>query len=664
MLRVFFTLTVLLSSFSYATISQASDASLAAQTYLNSGNPDQSIKTAQRALKNANLAPAERLTLLSLIANAQIMIATHQRFEHVSTAIEAINVVLQEFPENAQSAEFRWQLAWMRWKAGDQKQAISAARDIITQDQQAANLRRAWLLMARIHIQLGNFSYARSDLLQYGLHVESGSHDQATGMAWMAIIDVGEKRATIAFKSLSMVYQKWPDILTRDPELFAAYIQLMHQYGSQSNTLKLSKIFIGQYIQTPYAPPVRLIHADIQAGENKTIDDAIKEYGILADKQAETSVGRQAFMRKMMLEHRQESERDKLIPVMIALKKIASNNQLSVIEDEAMLDLARLWVRLQQNDGDGGAKNTKTKTNNAKAPALQAYAHAATSLNKKITQAATNEGQVWMKKSIQQALTQQQWVKAVSLWRQFPQLRPATRQSQALQLGIAHAMRMLMLFDASEDILQALYKENKFSIRGERTMLELAKVWMDRQDKSAVKNIMRWLNRHEFSMYRPEMLLIAARIQLNQSHAEQAKQTLSSIRPGDMTDESRASFWHTKASVSEALAEWHSAARAWGKYRNSKGADSDLGLRNQAKAYFTAREFSQALKLYQKIPDDKRGAAWQYHVGLCQLRTGEIKQGTERLQTLAAATDGGRFTSLAKLALADKQAAILLEETP
>ncbi len=657
MLRIFFTFTLLLSSLSYADISQAGDASQAAQTYLNSGNPAQSIKTSQRALKKTNLSPSERLALLSLIANAQIMIATHQRYENVSNAIQAINVALQEFPENAQSAEFRWQLAWMHWNAGNLKKAISAARDIITQDQQTANLRRAWLLMTRIHLQLGNFSYARSDLLQYGLQVESRSHEQAIGMAWMAIIDIGEKRQKIAFKSLDMVYKKWPSIITSDPKLFAAYIQLMHQYGRQNTTLKLTETFIGQYIHTDHAAPVRLIHADIQATTSKTIDDAIKEYGIIADKQAETLIGRQAFMRKMMLEFRQQSDRDKLIPVMIALKKIAANNQLSIIEDEAMLDLARLWVRLQQSDNG-------LKSDSANAPALQAYAHAAISLDKKIAQAAASEGRTWMGKSIQQTMDQQQWIKAVSIWRQFPQLRPEKHQSQSLRLGIAHAMRMLMLFEASEDILKALYEENKFSIRGERTMLELAKLWMDRQDKSAVKNIMRWLNRHEFSMYRPEMLLIAARIQLQQKHAEQAKQTLSSVRPGDMTDESRASFWRTKAAISEALSEWHSAARAWGSYRQSNNADAVLGLNNQAKAFFIAQEFSQAFKLYQKVANDKRDAAWEYYVGICQLHTGESKQGTERLQKLASISNGGRFTSLAKLALADKQAGILLEETP
>jgi len=51
-------------------------------------------------------------------------------------------------------------------------------------------------------------------------------------------------------------------------------------------------------------------------------------------------------------------------------------------------------------------------------------------------------------------------------------------------------------------------------------------------------------------------------------------------------------------------------------------------------------------------------------VGICEIRTGASKQGTERLQKLAAIANGDRFTSLAKLALADKQASILLGENP
>lgn len=658
MLRFFFITILLLSSFSYTASSQGDNITQAARAYLNSGNPEQAIKTAQRVLKNSHQSSAERLSLLSLIADAEIVRTTSQHFEKTNNAIRAINVVLKEFPGSSEAVELRWELAWIHWKSGSQKSAISAAREIITQDQQPDSLRRAWLLMARIHIQQRNFSYARSDLLQHGLQVAHKSRQQAIGMAWMAIIDIGEKRHKVAFKNFNTIYKKWPKLITSDPELFSAYIQLMHQYSNTTATLKMTETFIDQYIHTEHAAAIRLIHADIQSKDKKTIQKAIKEYSILASSQAETIIGRQAFMRKLMLEFRDETDRDKLIPAMVSLKKIATDNQLSIIEDEAVLNLARLWVRLQE------PKKNKTASKQNKSPALQAYAHASTSLNTNISKAASKEGTTWMKKSINRALANEQWIKAVSIWRQFPQLRPHKNRSQVLRLNIAHAMRMLMLFDNAEDILNALYKENRFSIRGERTMLELAKLWMDRQDKTGVKNIMRWLNRHEFSMYRPEMLLIVARMQLDQKEPEQARQTLSSVSSNDMTDESRISYWQTKAEISETLSQWHSAARAWDRYRQNKGADAVLGLRQQANSLFIAKEFAQAFKLYQQTPEENHDADWKYHMGICQIRTGEIKQGTERLQKLAISPDAGRFAALAKLALADKQAAILLGETP
>ncbi len=661
MLRIFFMTLLLLSSFPYTAISQEGGATQAARAYLNSGKPEQAIKTAQRVLKNINQSPSDRLNLLNLIAQAEIMRTTSKHFGKIKNATQAINVVLQEFPSSAEATELRWKLAWIHWRKGNHKQAITAAREIITQDQHPNSLRRAWLLMARIHILSGNFSYARSDLLQYGLQVTHKSRDQAIGMAWMAIIDIGEKRHAMAFKNFNTIFKKWPDLITSEPELFSAYIQLMNQHDNEPATLQMTEIFIGQYIHTTHAAPIRLIHADILAKNNTSINKAIQEYSILSATQAETMVGRQAFMRKLMLEFKDETKRDKLIPVMVSLKTIATDNQLSIIEDEAVLDIARLWVRLQKTNINSA---TKSPSRQYTSPALEAYARAATSLDSHISNAASKEGRVWMEKSIEQSLIEKHWLKAVTVWRQFPQLQPSTNRSQELRLGIAHAMRMLMLFDAAEEILNTLYKANQYSIRGERTMLELAKLWMDRQDKSGVKKVMRWLNRHEFSMYRPEMLLTVARMQLAQKHAEQARQTLSSVRPIDMTDASRLAYWQTKAAISESLSQWHSAARAWEKYRQNKGSDAARGLRKQAKNLFAAQEFAQAFKLFQQTSKENHNTEWEYHMGICQLRTGEIKQGTERLQKLAANTEAGRFSSLAKLALADKQAGILLGETP
>ena len=659
MLRFLFII-FLLAALPYTALGQAAGQIQAAATFLHNGNPEQAVITAQRALKKVTLTASERRALLSTIARAETLRTTHQHFKRVEAATQALDAVINEFPDSPDAPQFRWKLAWLWWQAGQNQQAITAAREIIAQDQQASNLRRAWLLMARVHIRMRNYAYARSDLLQYGLNVRSNSRDQAIGMAWMGIVDQGESRHDAAFKNLHAVYSAWPDVITAESELFGNYINLAYRHGQHHQALQLTKAFIRLYSNEPQSAQVRLIRANLHAENEQTIATAIKEYSILARRQAETEIGRKAFMRKMMLEFRHEQQREKLLPVLVSLKKIADENQLSSIEDEAMLDMARLWTRIPMPTAGASARHAP--------PALEAYARAAASLDKQIADAAKKEGAVWLNTYITTLLEQQQWLKVVTIWRHFPQLRPASHTSQELRLGIAHAMRMLMLFDTAETMLQRLYSENRMSIRGQRIMMERARLWMDRRDSDGVKKIMRWLNRHQFSIYRPEMLLIVARIQLAKSQPELARQTLVSVSVDDLAVESRVHYWETKAEISETLSEYHQAARAWAKYRQSGGADEKLGLHHQAANLFGAGEYIQARELYLQMPEGERDAAWAYHMGVSQLRSGEVKQGMNRLQQLAGqtATKAGasRFASLAKLALTDLQAQKLLGTKP
>jgi len=659
MLRIFVILITLISALPVTSFALDSERVRTVRIFLNNGNPEQAVRTAEKVLKGQKLTRDERLALLNLIADAEIMRATHKHFDNIALATRAIDAAIKEFPDNPKAASLRWDKAWLHWKAGDNKKAVTAAREIISKDQQPESLRRAWLLMARIHLHQEQFAYARSDLLQHGLQVKRNSRHEAKGMAWMAIVDIGEDRPEVAYRSLQTVYKKWPDVITSEPILFSAYIHLLHENGAKQ-TLKMAEKFIQQHISAPEAAAVRLIHASIIA-DNSEIEQAIKEYGILANSQAETSIGRQAFIRKLMLEFRDEQDREKLLPAMVSLKKIADSNQLSIIEDEAMLGLAQFWTRIEL--AALSAPSTSTSDRNS-SPALHAYARAATSADRMIAQRARKEGAAWLKTSLDALLKQQQWLKAVTIWQQYPQLRPDLKTSQELRLNMAHAMRMLMLFEQSEKLLDQLYAMNKATIRGQRTMVELSKLWMDRRDSDGVEKIMRWLNRNEFTIYRPEILAVVARIQLTQKQAQAAHQTLNAVRASDLAPESRSNFWQTKAEVSEALSLWHSAAQAWGHYRKTQGADADLGLRNQAKNLFTAREYMMARKLYMEIAEADRDASWEYYMGICQLQTGEITQGSARLQKLASNKSAGTYASLAKLALADQQADRLLEIQP
>lgn len=657
MFRVIIIVTVLIAALPPASHALESELVRTARIFLNNGNPEQAVRTAEKALKAQKVTRDERQELLILIAEAEIMRATHKHYENISLAVHAIETSLKEFPENPQAAELRWQKAWLRWNSGDRKQAVTAAREIITKDQQPQNLRRAWLLMARIHIEQEQFAYARSDLLQYSLQIGRDSYRQAIGMAWMAIVDQGEKRPDFAYKSLLAVHKNWPDIITDEPILYASFIQLLHNNGDKQ-TLQLSEDFIHRYINSMHAPIVRLIHADIMA-DNSNSAAAIKEYGILAANQAETTIGRTAFVRKLMLEFKDETEKEKLLPAMVSLKKIADSNQLSLIEDEAMLGLAQFWARIER-----ASLTTKKERGEGRAesPALHAYARAATSADPRIAKRAREEGAIWLQTSLNTMLKQEQWLKAVTIWKQYPQLRPNARLSQELRLGIGHAMRLLMLFDGAEKLLSDLYNSNKASIRGQHVMVELSKLWMDRQDPDGVEKVMRWLNRNEYTIYRPEILAVVARMQMNQKQAQAARQTLNAVHASDLALESRANFWRTSAEVSAALGHWHLEAKAWENYRLSQGADQRMGLRNQGRSLFNAREYGLARKLYMEVAENDRDAAWEYYVGVCQIHTGEIQQGEQRLQSLTQRKDAGTYAALAKLALADQQAGQLLGE--
>jgi len=654
MFRLLFIIVPLFALLPIQAIAASSDRVQTARIFLGNGDPDQAIRTAEKLLKKQDLSRDEQNELLSLIADAEKIRTTHQHFQQTEAAIHAIESLLHEFPEHPRAAQYRWDRAWLWRQAGNDKQAMTALREIIAKDQQPANLQRAWLMMARIHIGQQHYAYARSDLLQYGLQVAEKSREQATGMAWMAIVDRGEDRSDAAYNNLETVFRRWPAVLNDEPILYSAYITLLYEHGKNNNALALAEDFMRLYIGTDLAADIRLIRADILSENKINTARAIREYGILADAQAETGVGRRAFMRKLMLENRHENERKNLVPVMVALKKVADSNQLSTLEDEAMLDLARLWTRINPSGLDSTGHT----------PALEAYARAAGSMDQRIASVASREGAIWLNSKLKIHLEDQHWLEAVTIWRKYPQLQPAPAESQELKTSIAHAMRMLMLFDASEDILQDLYTRNKTSIRGQQVMVELAKLWMDRQDNDGIKKIMRWLNRNQFSIYRPEMMLIVARIHMNLKQPELARQTLTRVSADDIAMESRESYWLTQAEISAAMNEWHTAASNWQQYRGSPGADPAMGLLNQANALFNASEFSTAHNQYMQIPDGRRDAEWQYHVAICELHTGELKQGSQRLQDLMDNKDAGRFAALARLALADQQAGKLLGEKP
>jgi len=651
-LRLLTLLSLSCAILSGAAFAETGEKAQAVRAFLDNGNPQQAISTANALLRNSTLDPSERMQLLSLIAQSEEVRARYGHYQDVRPAIDALDALLKEFPDHPDAADFRWQRASLFWHSGQSKLAIDALRDLLSQDQQTLQQRRAWLLLARIHLQLNHLPLARSDLLQYGLNVDDDSADQAIGLSWMAIIDWRESRPDIAFKMLSTVFKTRPETITSEPEFYAAYIQLLNQHGQRQDALHHASRFLISYLTTPEAAAVRLLRTDIMAEDPSELTESIKEYGILSHDQAESVIGLQAFMRKLMLENRLVTKKEKLLPKMASLKKIADQNQMSVIEDEATLDLARLWQRIDM------------ESDSPSHPALLAYAHATSSTDPDISSISRMEGSNLLRKLMQARLDKQQWLPAVRLWRAYPQLRPDTDTDRELRFGVAHAMRMVMLLEQADEMLAALYDEEQDNIRGQRIMTERIKLWGDRNDADAVEKSLSWLNTHEFTIYRPEILSTIARIQIQQQHAEEARQTLTGVRASDLAVESRAAYWQTKAEISEALMQWHSAGQAWLNYRNSEGSNKIRGLRRQAENMFAGAAFAEAKALYLALPDSEHDTAWQYHVAMCQLKTGQSLEATEGLTSLAANKEADTYVALAKLALADQLAGRLLKSNP
>ncbi len=506
---------------------------------LERGHPDRVVNGARELLGQVAPESRARRELLALIAEAEYMRARARHFDDIRAAVRAAETLLKALPEpSSDAAEWRWRLAWMHWQRGELKRAAIACRTILARDLADADRRRALLLLARIHLAQGQTGEARRQLLQHGLLVADGSREQALGQAWMAVVDFRERRIRPALARMREVARRWPDVVHGDPELNATWVLLLGGRDAP-RAIREARAFLKRYIDRPQAARVRLLLADLLAAQR---DDAARKearriYALLAGEHAETPTGIKAFMRGMMLDasalpEQAETTAARLRGMMRALEKIAAGNQLSPIEDEAMLDLGILGRRLEALAPDMPEESR----------ALAAFARAFASSEPAIARRAKSLGGAWLARLLDAHLKAGRDLAAVSLWRRWPQFRPATGDAPALHLRIARAMRRLMLFAASERILIALQQEAGESVRGQRVMIERARLWLDRNDADGVEKIMRWLNDHPLTLFAPELRLIAARIHLHGKRLQEARQMLLGIDPADLALELRAEY--------------------------------------------------------------------------------------------------------------------------
>ncbi len=626
--------------------------------FLNQGNPEQAIDTAESLLTEPQLSEEDRLMLLSLIAEAEEFRAVASHFQDVSKAVAAIQNLIKEFPAEVDEPELLWKTAWLHWRKGAKKVAMATARDVKNRFPDSRTVTKAYLLMARIHIELKKVNQARNDLLQYGIRVDDGSREQALGNVWMAVVDFEESRFAEALNGFDSVYKSRPEIVELEERLFATYILALHQQGMADEAFTLAEKFLNRFAKGEYLARIRLLRADILR-EQKDVDLVAlqKEYEIIANNEAETDIGKKAFLRKIMIQYGESSDYKTLKPVVIALKRLASQNQFSEIEDESILYQARLWVRL-------AAKDPEQAPAQASIAALEDYARVSGSQYQHLATSAVDEGRKAFIGYLEGLIAEEKWMQVVVTWERFPQLRPMDKGAALLQFGVAHALRMLMEYEQSEALLNHLYEQAAGSVWGHKVMLERARLWLDRGDADGVNQVMSWLNENEFTLYRPEMLLLAARMQLKQGDASAASQTMVSVGASDIAIEARGEYWKTRANIAARLHRWHVAARAWREYGKTAGADRGVALLEEANTLFKAKEYRKAEDIYAKIPESAQTAVWKYRYSICQIKTGKQRQGIERLELLKSDTSAGVYASMAALALAERKADALLESYP
>ncbi|PCI44279.1 MAG: hypothetical protein COB41_04805 [Proteobacteria bacterium] len=628
------------------------------RVFLNNGSPEQSIRMSQALLANEILEDKERFELLSLIADAQEMRSRGGYYDNISPAVNALKTLKKEFPDRMNAPELAWRLAWLHWKHGDEKIALTYARELRSDYPGHDEAVQAAMLMARIYIGQRKWNEARSSLIHYGLGVALDSREEALTKAWLAVVDMAEGRNEIALKQLDGAFKKYPGVVRKDEHLWFTYIQVLHIAKRDKEAIQQANGLLNDYLSGDYIARVRLLRADLWLLYGvKPLDRIEREYDALAEKEAGKNLGKQAFMRKLMLAHQNTQDYHTLKPVIIALKGLASRNQLSSIENESQLYLARLWQRLNHSDPKRSPKRIDMVS-------LELFSHVAHSEIKDYRAAALDEGIAFFEQKLQELLNAEKWVGVVAIWERFPGFRRNSLDVASLQLGVAHALRMLMAYEQSDVLLGKLYKRANGSVWGQKVMLERARLWLDRGDIAGVGRVLAWLDEHEFTLYRPEMLLLVARMQLQAKKPTAASQSIIGIAVEDIAIEERLTYWKVRAGIAEKLKHWHMAARAWQEYGLMSGADAARALIEQANNVFKAKDYQKAEGLYAQVDEKSRDAAWLYHYSICQLKTGKHKQALESLDQLSQDSSAGIYASLAKLAVVDKKAKTLLKEYP
>ena len=639
---IFISLTVLLLA--AGVVHAEEENSLAsARAFFSQGQYHRTINIARTLLADAGLGNEARYELLRLLAESEEQLVAARGYEDAELSIRAYENLHKEFPNRFKAVQRHWKVAWLSWNQQKYDQADSNLQAIIQEYPHAPEAKRAAVLHARYLVQRNKFQAARATLLRFfGLGSDISEQEEAEAFVWLAVIDEAEGNFKQAYRNMRETYGKHPALIEDDSFLYAVYIRLLSRYEDRQLQMLHILRYVKRYAAQPEALPVRLLQADIllEQGHRREADTI---YGILSTRRDESAVGKQAYMRQLMLQNSDVEDVEALKGVLDEFSQLAANNQLSEVESEAMLYKARILMKLSQDDEAYLSEATA------------AYAIAAAGLSSRFAKAARREGRDLLAGHVEKLLQEKQWLPAVVLWKRYPQIRPA--DSRKLAFGIAQAYIRLMDFTHAEELLNQLHAEAGNSVWAQRLMLEKARLWAERNDPDGVEKIMRWLSAHEKTLYRQDLLLIVARIQNVGGNASEASQTLANINPADLTPELRQTYWLTKAAIHQNLKRWHIAAEAWKQLAElSEAADRWRYAQAQADALIESRDYVAAEAVLLKFSEEAQQAAWHYAMALCALNTGRWKAAREHLEPLASPGADKDYQLRARLLLAQEEA--------
>jgi len=614
--------------------------------FLEQNNFELAISTTRALLKNRELSEEERFKLLRVLAEAEEIRATAQSYASITLAIRAYKGLHEEFPGRFSAAEMHWKVASLNWSGHEYEQADATAQFILQNYPLSPEAKQAALLHSRILIKRGQYAVARGVLLTYfGLGSKISAQEEDESLVWLAVIDQAEGRSKQAFEIMKKIHTHAPATIENDALPYATYIHLIAQFDKKDHLLTHIDHYIKLHVSQPEALSVRLLQGDILVKQER-LKEAGDVYGILADRYGESSIGKKALMRQLVIRHKESKDTKVLQKLLGTLAHLAATNQLSDIEAEAQLYQARIMMRLTVTDHEWTDQ------------AIVYYALAASSEFQAFASDAKNEGTKLLQQRLQGLLAEDEWLQAAVLWKQYPQLHPY--RSEQLAFGIARAYIHLMDFTPAEKILNTLHGQAGDTIWSQRIILEKARLWSEREDADGVDKIMHWLIGQEHTLYRQDLLLIAAHIQTKQGDVSTARQTLAGVTPENLTPELQGDDWRTHARINIGLKRWHIAAAAWEQLAKlTRGEERWLHVRAQAEALVHSEDYRKAEDILMQIPDQEHDAGWQYTMALCAYNTGRRNKAEEHLQAILSDDQPNSYTIRARLALAEQRTAQL-----